>query len=126
MSTDWNDAKKWPDADKLAEMLSALGKIKGHAASMSDEAMPEVLVVLKVLGRGIGDVYQAFHKITQYNEATHEQFAKQIEATRTLVTAVKEQDKQIKKLTKRLDSLEKKQAKKPTSKAPIKKIGWFR
>jgi TolA-binding protein len=125
MSTDWTQSKKWPDADKAAEMLSALGKIKGHPPDVAGEAMPEVLALLKVLGHGIGEMYAAMYMINRYNQATHEQFAKQIEATRSLVQAIKEQGAQIKRLTRRVESLEKKLEKKRTGAAPVKKVGWF-
>jgi len=126
MSNDWTDAKKWPDADRVAGMLTAIGKIKGSAVSAFAEALPELLVVLKVQRQGIADVYEAVHKITRYNEATHEQFNAQIEIVRTLMKAVKDQDKQIRKLTKRVTTLEKKQAGKPRKPALVKKLGWFR
>jgi hypothetical protein len=125
MSTDWTDAKKWPDAEKVAGMLSAIGKIHGHPTEGFAEALPELLAVLKVQARGIGDVYGAIHKITRYNEATHEQFARQIELVQTLVAAVKAQDKVIRKLTRRIESLEKKLVKKPGAQAKLKKVGWF-
>ena len=125
MSTDWTDSKKWQNGDKVSEMLSALGKIKGGPAEASAEAFPEILAVLKVQRQGIADVYEAVHKITRYNEATHLQFAQQIEVIRTLVKAVKEQDKHIRKLTSRLDSMEKKMAKKTPKPVSKKAIGWF-
>jgi ABC-type transporter Mla subunit MlaD len=126
MSNDWTDAKKWPDGDRVAGMLTAIGKIKGTAVSAFAEALPELLVVLKVQRQGIADVYEAVHKITRYNEATHEQFNAQLEIVRTLMKAVKGQDKQIRKLTKRVATLEKKQAGKPRKPALVKKLGWFR
>jgi hypothetical protein len=125
MSTEWTDSKKWPDADRVAEMLVAIGKIKAHPTEGFAEALPELLAVLKVQRQGIGDVYGVVHKITRYNEASHEQFAQQIEVVRTLVSAAKEQDRIIRKLTKRVDSLEKKLANKPGRGAKVKKAGWF-
>lgn len=125
MSTDWTDSKKWQNGDKVAEMLKAIAKIKGSPVEASAEAFPEILAVLKVQRLGIADVYEAVHKITRYNEATHEQFSQQIEVIRTLVKAAKEQDKLIRKLTKRIDSLEKKFAKKNPKTTAAKKSGWF-
>lgn len=107
-------------------MLAAIAKIKGSAAEASAEAFPEILAVLKIQRLGIADVFEAVYKITRYNEATHEQFSRQIEVIRTLVTAVKEQDKLIRKLTKRMDSMEKKADKQNAkAKAEKKKSGWF-
>jgi|SRR3954463_8537645 hypothetical protein len=125
MSTDWTDAKKWPDSERVAGMIAAIGKIKGMPAEACAEALPELLVVLKVQRQGIADVYEAVHKITRYNEATHEQFAQQIELVRTLLKAVKDQDKQIKQLTRRVAVLEKKQAKAVGKAKPGKRRGWL-
>lgn len=124
MSTGWTDAKKWPDADRVAEMLAAIGKIKPHAVESFAEALPELLAVLKVQRQAIADVYGAVHSITRYNEASHAQFAQQIDVVRTLVSAARQQDKTIRKLTKRVDALEKKLAKKAAGGAKLKK-GWF-
>ena len=125
MSIDWTDSKKWQNGDKVAEMLTAITRIKGSPAEASAEAFPEILAVLKVQRLGIADVYEAVHKITRYNEATHEQFSQQIEVIRTLVKAAKEQDKIIRKLTKRIDSMEKKVAKKNPKTKAAAKSGWF-
>ena len=125
MSTESTDSLKWHDANKVAQMLSALGKIKAHSSEAFTEALPELLAVLKVQRQGIADVYGAVGKITRYNEATHEQFARQIDVVRTLVHAVKAQDKLIRKLYKRADSLEKKLAKQLASRTKVKKTGWF-
>lgn len=129
MSTDWTDEKKWPDGDRVAEMLAAIGKIKGTSIEISAEAIPEMLVVLKFQRKGIADVYEAVHKITRYNEATHVQFAAQIELVRTLMKAMKDQEKLIKKLTRRVETLERKQEGRKKKKAAgglAQKIGWFR
>ena len=125
MITESTDSMKWQDADKVAEMHSALGKIKAHPPGAFAEALPEILAVLRVQRQGITDIHGAVQKISRYNEATHEQFAKQIEVVRTLVHAVKVQDKLIRKLSKRVDSLEKKLAKKLGGGAKVKKTGWF-
>ena len=125
MSIVWTDAKKWPDADRLAEMLSALGKIKTHPTDALSEVLPELLAILKVQRQGITELHAAVHTITRYNEATHAQFAQQIELVGTLVSAVKTQDKLIQKLTRRVDSLEKKLAKSTAAKSKPKKVGWF-
>src|ERR1700712_168364 len=98
MIAEWTDSKKWPNADRLAEMLSALGKIKPHSPEALAEALPELIAVMKVQAMGTADIYAAVHKITRYNEATHEAFGKQNELIRTLVTTVKAQDKLIRKL----------------------------
>jgi len=74
---------------------------------------------------GIAGVYTAVHKITRYNAAIHDTFGKQNELVRTLLTAMKTQDKLIRKLTKRVDRLETKLAKKPGTGTKVKKAGWF-
>ena len=106
-------------------MLSNLGRLKAHPGEFA-QALPELLTVLKIERKGIADLYGAVHKITRYNEAAHDQFARQIEVVRTLVDAVKEQEKVIRQLTRRVESLEKKLEKRPGSNAPAKKTGWFR
>lgn len=125
MSNEGTDSTKWPDADRVAGMLVAIGKINAHPTDGFAEALPELLAVLKVQRQGIADVYGTVHKITRYNEAAHEQFAQQIDVVRTLVSAAKQQGKIIRKLTRRVDALEKKLARKPGRGAKIKKAGWF-
>jgi hypothetical protein len=124
MSIDWSTTKKWPHAAEVTKILSTLEKLRNHPAELSAHALPEMLTVAKIHSDAIADVFEAVHKIVRYNEAANEQFAKQVEAVCTLIKAVKAQDSQIKGLSRRVDSLEKKLTKKTAGKAEAKKTGF--
>jgi putative protein kinase ArgK-like GTPase of G3E family len=108
MSINWTDAKTWQEKGGAATTLVALRKqVQDLEPQSAAEMLPQVLAFLAAQRRGVGFLFDAFLKINKYNEASHEQQARQADALRSLMAAFHEQDRVIRKLTKRVDSLEK-------------------
>jgi hypothetical protein len=112
MSTDWTDRQTWqekgPAAGMLADFLKALD---GRPLEAYGEVIADLVSFLKLHRRGTGYLFEMLHRITKYNEASHAQQERTMEIVRTLIDAVKEQDRQIKRLTREVESLSKKNEK---------------
>jgi hypothetical protein len=109
MNIDWTDKQTWQDrgpaAGMLAEFLKALD---GRPPEAYGEVIADLVTYLKLHRRGTGYLFEALHRITQYNEASHVQQERTMEIVRTLIDAVKDQERQIKRLGRSIESLEKK------------------
>jgi hypothetical protein len=112
MSIDWTEPKTWQERGQVAGELTAVRKrlsaqpLEGYA-----QAVPDVLDLLALQRRGMGFLFDALNKIQRYNEAAHDQQSRQRDVVQALMTALKEQDRQIRKLDRRVVTLERKLAK---------------
>src|SRR5947209_8076058 len=117
MSIDWTDAKTWHDERGPAAGL--LSKLRKDVTSQADLAqavvLAELIDFLRLQRRGVGHLFDVVAKVTKYNEASHAQQTRQMEAVQTLIDLMKEQGRQLKDLTRRIESIEKRVEKLATS-----------
>src|SRR5947209_20161155 len=123
MSINWTDAKTWQEKGGAATTLVALRRQAQELEPQTAAAdmLPQILAFLAAQRRGVGFLFDAFQKINRYNEDAHEQQARQADALRALMAAFHDQDRVIRKLTRRVESLEK-QLGKLSAKVHAKKV----
>src|SRR4051794_586247 len=109
MSIDWTDRQTWQEKGAAATTLNQFLKaLDGRPPEAYGEVIADLVSFLKLQRRGTGYLFEMLHRITKYNEASHEQQGRQMELVRTLIDAVREQDRQIKRLTRSMEQAEKK------------------
>ena len=109
MSIDWTDRNTWQEKGAAAATLNQFLKaLDGRPPEAYGEVIADLVSYLKLQRRGTGYLFEMLHRITKYNEASHEQQSRQMELVKTLVDAAREQERQIKRLTRAVEQGEKK------------------
>ncbi len=112
MTTDWIEANAWNDKGPAASELATIRqRVVALPPDAYGTAVPDLLDYLRLQRRGLAHLFHVSDKVTKYNEASHAQQTKQMEAVRQLIDVMKQQDRHIRTLNKRVDALEKKLAK---------------
>jgi polyhydroxyalkanoate synthesis regulator phasin len=112
MSIDFTDKQTWQEKGSAAGMLADFLKaLDGRPPEAYGEVIADLVAYLKLNRRGTGYLFEMLHRITKYNEASHAQQERTMEVVCTLIDAVKEQDRQIKRLAREVEALQKKNEK---------------